>query len=200
MVAKIILFIFLLSGLGCHTSKKNTSNENKAAESTASVSTNSQSSTASSSASEADSEKPQTTDVKKQSDDQSIYFEMEKTPCFGRCPVYILKIYANGNAVLTGKQNLDKIGDYKKNIGGEKVKELVSAFEAAGFFKMEDQYLSKATDLPTTWVTFRNNGKSKKIRDYHNAPQELKELEQMLHELTEQDGWEKLDSQPTEQR
>lgn len=118
---------------------------------------------------------------------------MQKTTCRGFCPVYTISIFHNGKVTYHGERNVDKTGDYKKKISKKKVKKLIAQFEKYNFWNFQDQYVSRATDLPTTFISFTHKGKSKKIEDYWDAPKELKELEKMVEEVANsKNRWKKL--------
>jgi hypothetical protein len=122
----------------------------------------------------------------------SSFIEMKKTACRGKCPVYTLKVTGNGIVELVGKQNLDKIGNYNKTLSKDETSKLFQSFADADFWKFKDEYVSKITDLPTTFLTFSHGGKIKAIKDYHGAPVELKSLEKKLEDIvSSNDGWKK---------
>ena len=115
--------------------------------------------------------------------------EMSKTACFGKCPVYTISIDGKGNAVYTGKQNVDKIGEYKKTFSAEEVNALIDAFEKSNFWDYEDEYTEKVTDVPTTYISYTRGTKTKKIKDYFGAPDSLKKLENAVEALANAEGW-----------
>jgi len=123
---------------------------------------------------------------------EQVIFEQKKTPCFGTCPVYELKIYDNRTAEIMASQNLDIKGHYLSKIPEERFEALKKAFDESNFFKYKDQYTSNITDLPTTYITYRKGEKEKTIQDYHGAPVSLKELEKMLHNLVLELSWEEV--------
>ena len=109
--------------------------------------------------------------------------EMKKTPCYGQCPVYTIKISKNGKGLFEGTKNVDNIGTYRFRLSGKEIDELIRSFEKIRFFELEDRYHKFVSDLPTTWLTYRADGKHKKIMDYYGAPQELKNLEMEIEIL-----------------
>ena len=121
----------------------------------------------------------------------NMLFSMKKTDCYGPCPVYEMKIYKNGFVKLIAKEHLDLEGDYYAKLPGSTVKALVSKFNEAGFFEMEDHYTSITKDLPTTWIYFSNDGRQKRIKDYDGAPESLRDLENELSSLLESEDWKK---------
>ena len=125
---------------------------------------------------------------------RTVSFSLQKTACFGRCPMFTLTINGETNtATYKGDQNVDKVGTYEKKISDDELQKLVDAFEKRKLFDMQDAYnKQQVTDLPSTYVSYSINGKSKKIQDRFQAPPELKELEKLLDDFGNTDGWEKI--------
>jgi hypothetical protein len=120
---------------------------------------------------------------------KNSFIEMEKTPCYGWCPVYKISVSGEGKAVYEGKRNVDKLGKFEKQLSVEETKHLFDAFEASNFTDFKSEYTDQVTDLPTTYLTFSHRGFSKKIKDYYNAPSELKKLEKLVEEVANLEGW-----------
>lgn len=125
---------------------------------------------------------------------RTVSFSLQRTACFGRCPMFTLTISGEtGTATYKGDQNVDKVGTYTKKVSDQELQKLVDAFEKYKFFDMLDAYnKQQVTDLPSTYVSYSINGKSKKIQDRFQAPPELKELEKLLDDFGNTDGWEKV--------
>ncbi|MDX1629246.1 MAG: DUF6438 domain-containing protein [Fulvivirga sp.] len=117
---------------------------------------------------------------------------MKKTPCFGECPEYELMIFEDRTVVIDAKQHLDLEGRYISKLSDERYHTLIEKFIEHDFFAFKDKYTSNVTDLPTTYVTFRHEGKVKEVMDYHGAPEALKELEKAVHQLIVELEWEKV--------
>ena len=124
--------------------------------------------------------------------EENICISMEKTSCYGHCPVYTINIYNNGYVKLEGRENIDKIGSFKSKISRERLDNLIELFINSDFFSLEDSYTSLFKDLPTTFVYFSKDNKSKKIKDYDGAPEKLKHLEEELVLLLENLSWKKI--------
>lgn len=123
--------------------------------------------------------------------DSKPIITFQKTSCYGKCPVYSLEIFANGKIKFKGEKNIDKIGNYNKTISKKEIEKLKESFISAGFFDLKDEYTSKKTDLPTTFIAFENKGQYKKIKDYSDAPEVLNNLEKMIEDIVNAEGWEK---------
>ena len=129
---------------------------------------------------------------------------LERTACFGECPVYTVTIDARGNVVYQGKEFVRVQGRHTARIAPARVAALLQQAERAGFFTFDEQYRyvknpdgsrGIVTDLPTTFVTIRTAGRSKRIEDYYGAPAGLKELERRIDEETRIRRWVSLDAQ-----
>ena len=115
--------------------------------------------------------------------ESSLMIEMEKTPCYGYCPVYTIKIGKNGKGLYEGIENTDNVGVFRFKLSKDELAGLIQSFENIHFFELEDRYYKLMSDLPTTWVTYQASGKKKKIMDYYGAPQELRDLEKEIESL-----------------
>ena len=132
------------------------------------------------------------TSTKKVGDVNVPIIKLEKTSCFGNCPVYSLYIFENGSVIFDGVKNTDIIGSYKKQLSHSELKDIINSFNNANFFDFEDEYTSSITDLPTTYISYNYKGKYKKIRDYTGAPKKLKELEKIISNIVNEEGWDKV--------
>jgi hypothetical protein len=123
-----------------------------------------------------------------------VLIVFQTTVCFGRCPVLTLTIDGETKmATFIGKENTEKIGNYTKPITAKELDELVKGFETAQFYSLNEEYLGNITDFPSKYITYTNNGKTKKVRDRSGAPMELTSLEKMLTDFANSDGWKKTE-------
>jgi hypothetical protein len=115
--------------------------------------------------------------------------KLEESNCYGKCPSFVISISKNRQAIYTGRKNVEKIGTFTRKLDGQEYKDLLNAFEASRFFEFKDQYTSKITDLPTTYITFNFKNHSKTITDYYGAPQSLKKLENLVERVANAGDW-----------
>jgi len=114
---------------------------------------------------------------------------IEKLRCMGDCPVFTLQIYKNGFILYDGKMFVPLSGKYSGKISKKEVEGLKSKFLENDFFGFENFYKAQVLDLQTTYIFFSHNGKEKKIRDYSNPPEELRQLEELLTGLVDTVKW-----------
>lgn len=121
--------------------------------------------------------------------DTAPMITLEKTECYGRCPVYKLMIYDDGQALYQGISHVDKIGEYQQQLPADTIASLIQHFEQSGFWSLKDEYVADVTDLPVTYLSFQYQGKHKKIKNLIQAPAELTALENRIAALGESPGW-----------
>lgn len=110
-------------------------------------------------------------------------FTLEKTACYGTCPVYQLNIFENDSLTFSGEGFVGKIGLHSKKLAKGTVAQLSKTFREANFFAFKSSYEANISDLPTTIIAFNDESKKLKITDYHGSPETLKKLEQLLANL-----------------
>jgi len=124
---------------------------------------------------------------------KQLLFEFERTACYGTCPVYEIDIYKNGRIVLEGKKHLDKIGKFEAKLRNDQLEKLINDFESASFFELENSYRSQFKDLPTKYITYHKDGKSKQVMAYDNIPKKLQILIDELDKLVNELEWNKIE-------
>lgn len=110
-------------------------------------------------------------------------FYLETTPCYGTCPSYKVIIFDNDSLVYEGFKYVAKEGILSKKLSKGTVESLIEKFRDAHFFSFKNQYTAQISDFPTTYISFTDQGKTKKIMDYYQAPESLKKLEGYINDL-----------------
>ena len=113
-----------------------------------------------------------------------LAISMQRTACFGTCPVYTVRIYEDGLVESPGTRFVKLAGAQSWHVEPAAVRALVAEIDKAGFFEMRDEYTAPVTDHPTTYVTVISGARHKSIKDYCNAPPALKEIEQRIDEVS----------------
>lgn len=119
----------------------------------------------------------------------SELIRFERTACMGPCPVDILTIFGDGRMRYEGRQHGPRTGLFTARLTPDERTALIGQFEAARFFDFAATYSSRATDLPTYYLTFTSAGRSHRVKDYDLAPAALKRLESRLEELITAERW-----------
>lgn len=131
---------------------------------------------------------------------------LERTGCFGTCPIYKLKISANGSLIYEGQMYIKTKGIVKSTLSQEQLRELISEFEKAKYFSLRDSYEAAPDGCPAFWTdnpaaitSIQMKGKKKSISHYYGCreqgvdgvvyPQELYKLESRIDEIVNSKQW-----------
>ena len=122
-----------------------------------------------------------------------VVITLERTACFGPCPVYTLTIYGDGTVVYEGKDFAQTRGRAEATVSQEQIEQLISEFEKADYFSLNESYIEKTiTDAETVITSITLNGRTKTIEHYHgdfSAPEKLTELEDKIDEIVNSGQW-----------
>lgn len=137
---------------------------------------------------------PQPTSAPNYSD---LVITLERTACFGTCPVYKLTVYGDGRAEYEGEMFVAVEGRQTATISAEQVRELAAAIEKANYFSLKGDYSALATDLPSAITTVTLDGQTKTINHYgmcgypdiDTAPEELCDLENKIDKIANSAQW-----------
>lgn len=125
-----------------------------------------------------------------------VVITLERTPCFGVCPVYTLTIYGDGRIVYEGMRNVRIEGTITTTISEDKIKQLIREFRKINYFSLKDSYeVRNVTDMPSAYTSLTVDGKTKTVRHYHgdlSAPKKLTELENKIDEIVNSARWIKI--------
>lgn len=121
-----------------------------------------------------------------------LVISLSKTQCFGQCPAFEFEVYSDLTAKYKGTAHVDLIGEWTTKLSSEQYHNLIQEFEQRNFFGFSDRYYQAVTDLPTTYISYSDGEKEKKIMDYYGAPEELKKLETKVEEFITHLKWEKI--------
>ncbi len=120
--------------------------------------------------------------------DSEVVFTIERTGCFGDCPIYSAEIRLDGTVVYHGERFVKTEGHRTHKISPEAVQKLVKLFQKKDFLSMKDRYETNEfgmslTDLPTTITSFSLDGETKTVVNYFGAPRQLESLEDAIDRI-----------------
>jgi hypothetical protein len=126
---------------------------------------------------------------------------LERTPCFGRCPVYQVTISASGRVSFVGKTFVALQGEATGQASKPRLDSLLAEIERQGYFDFADRYVAGApacglyaTDAPSAITEVTHAGRHKRIEhDYgcSQAPAILAELERGIDDVAGTARWTK---------
>ncbi len=116
--------------------------------------------------------------------------KMSKNPCFGKCPIYNMTIFTDGQVEFKGQRFTNKLGTYSKQISTEVVKSLVKELNEMDFLNMQNNYPSKLPDLPKTNITYHpDSNTTKTVTGDNQRPEALLAFDKKLVDIAMSDGW-----------
>ena len=122
-----------------------------------------------------------------------LVIKLERTPCFGNCPVYSLMIKGDGTVIYSGVQFVKITGIQESTISIDAVEQLLMEFEKADYFSLNDSYTKFGkSDMPSANTSISLGGQTKSVNHYlgdSTAPESLTELEDKIDEIVNSDQW-----------
>lgn len=130
---------------------------------------------------------------------QATLITLERKPCFGTCPVYVVTVTGDGVVVFDGRAHVDSIRRVTSRIDTDHVAGLIRLFDESQFFTLDDRYLygeqncrQYAADAPIVITSITTGNRAKKVE--HDAgcfsvPQRLVDLEQKIDEIVGTARW-----------
>lgn len=126
--------------------------------------------------------------VSAQETGKNVVITLERTACFGSCPIYTVSILEDGTVLYDGKDFVTVKGEQTNQIAPETVAAMVEAFQSAGYFDWKEVYDTQSvTDLPVVITSVTRDGQTHRISHYlgdHTAPVALSFLEQWIDDMT----------------
>jgi len=123
---------------------------------------------------------------------------LERTRCFGVCPVYTVTIHADGLVEFHGEMFVESVGDYTARIDPQAFRRLRDMSERIDFFSLDTEYRFGTgpdgtrivvSDLPTRITTLHRGRESKSVVNYFGGPAELEEFEKLIDEMGDTARW-----------
>jgi hypothetical protein len=141
----------------------------------------------------------QSADRSSQSATSAPVITLERTACFGSCPVYTISVSPAGDVKYEGRSHVRKMGAATGKVPRERVNALLSELERGGYFTFAARYASPepscgryATDSPSVITSVTLRGHTKQItHDYGcgGAPGALTILERRIDEALNSGQW-----------
>ncbi|HEU5303486.1 MAG TPA: DUF6438 domain-containing protein [Gemmatimonadales bacterium] len=124
---------------------------------------------------------------------------LERTPCFGACPVYTVAVSSSGVVTYQGRVHVQRLGAATAQVPKARVDSLLYEIDRAGYFTFAERFVPSepacgryATDSPSAITTVTYRGRTRKIvHDYGcgNAPGALVVLERRIDEALGTGRW-----------
>lgn len=124
--------------------------------------------------------------------DSNLVIRLQRTACFGKCPVFTLDVFANGTVFYKGIAHIKKHGEYKTTVNKAFINNIQQRAAAINFMALQNFYPSSdnmIADIPSTITYIRIGNYGKMIVDNFDAPKELMAFEKWLEKEMEYLNW-----------
>jgi len=109
--------------------------------------------------------------------DQDTVVHINKTACYGDCPVFSATILANGDSFYTGKQNVEKIGTYTAKISQRAIIKIDEKLLEIDFYDLNGRYPEDEkeiiVDLPWVYIFSELKEQKNHVAVNHSGPKKL---------------------------
>jgi hypothetical protein len=120
----------------------------------------------------------------------SLFASIRKGYCFGKCPVFEMKIYNSGFVTYEGTANMDLLGTHTAWATKDQLLVFFDRANASGYFQMDDEYDNPGvSDLPETTTSLVMSGKRKSVRRRYGYPTSIVAFEKTFTELIDTLTW-----------
>lgn len=115
---------------------------------------------------------------------------IERTACFGTCPVYTFIIKSDGTFRYKGNRYVERLGDFTGKVPVWYFHQLAQFIRDSGYMELNDGYTCGVTDNPTTYTMVVMNGTRKTVSNYAQAgPTKLWAVEELIDDLMSKAKW-----------
>lgn len=131
---------------------------------------------------------------------------LERTPCFGMCPVYRVSIDGDGRVTWLGKQHVEAVGARRASVPPRRVRDLERKLTDVRFFERDaDGNLARTptcaggactfpsdticSDTSASIITVRRERVQHTIRHDHCEPSPLDELVALVDDVARTTAW-----------
>jgi hypothetical protein len=124
----------------------------------------------------------------------SLKISLERTQCFGDCPIYKVTVTGDGTVFWHGEGYVKTKGSAVAQVAPEKVRTLFEAFRKAEFFWLFDRYVAQnVADVPYYITTISFDDHTKTVTEYAgeemNMPEAVSEVVWAIDEAANTAQW-----------
>lgn len=122
--------------------------------------------------------------------EDSVFLLYSRTPCFGMCPVFELKVHKSGKTYYNGKNFTDRIGNYQSQWSDATLQRIQFIADSIGYFSFDEKYDNDhVTDLPSIHTSLLHNGHLKAVSNRYKGPKDLHLFYKELDAMIEKSAW-----------
>lgn len=117
---------------------------------------------------------------------------LERTACFGPCPIYSVIIRKDGTFRYIGEGNVKRKGIFTGTVDMNDLRDLFKYINATHYFQLAGGYAYPLSDAASTYTMVRRGKQEKLVWNFANSgPSELWGMEQLIDKLVLEAKWDK---------
>lgn len=118
------------------------------------------------------------------------FLELFRSGCYGSCPVYTVRISANGDVSWNGRMYVNATGERRATIKAEDARALLERFRTPQFWSLCGSYTRSITDSSTIDTKVEIEGQRKTVSNYaDSAPAWVADLEDAIDDAANTHLW-----------
>jgi hypothetical protein len=99
----------------------------------------------------------------------------ERTPCFGNCPAYSMRVFADGRVAYEGRGDVPTMGAKELKLAPAALADMLRRAQEAHFEQFQARYSQNTSDLPGTVVSVKQaDGQLKTVVVEEGAPENVR--------------------------
>ncbi|RMF52829.1 MAG: hypothetical protein D6750_01715 [Bacteroidetes bacterium] len=139
--------------------------------------------------------------AKEASKPAALYLRIERTPCYGRCPIDKVELFPDGKVRYEGQRFVPRLGLYTRQLSPQEQAEVEKTLREAHFETYAELYDNPGiSDLPSLILEYRIDGQQKRITCRTGCPPELPEKIEKLRALLVEKGSFQMEKGPEEEK
>lgn len=116
--------------------------------------------------------------------------QLERTPCFGKCPVYTMDIDADGKVNYHGHNFTDHKGHWTKTLSADQQRDLTRLMRESDFFSYDTLYDDAGiSDLPSIIIAYTANGETHRVTFRYGGPVTFRQLAEKIEAIVTEEGY-----------
>lgn len=120
------------------------------------------------------------------------YVLIDRGACYGRCPIYSIKVFPDGLLQYYGKRFVTKEGLFEKRLSPNEVAPVFENMQTYRIDTTKDNYNVPIADLPTLTIAYSYKGQKRKIINAQFGPGLFRVLAKQIDNLAQvDDSWTK---------
>ncbi len=127
--------------------------------------------------------------------EDQIYLSIEKTPCFGQCPIFKMELLDSSSLKFNAVRFMDVNGNFEGDLSRKSYTDLKELASNVNWNGLQKEYLTGYSDLPSTILSYSAiDGDTTVVRYESNiAPENVSKLGTRLSQIQKTTTWKSVE-------